>query len=273
MIVRVTLPSAPLRPFVENLWYHEGVVCAHPMERLVPDGGIELIVDLTPTPKKIFGNDDRRRITTVKGAWISGQHSGHIIFESANQSRMIGARFRPGGAWPFLGLPVAEVNDAVVEMDCLWGTGMSSLRDRLLEAPDVDARFEVLDAALRARAGGRLDQDRAVAFAVRRVMRNPGEVAVRRLADDLGFSQKRLVSRFRDCVGLKPKALARVFRFQHVLHRSIGDPARSWTQLAHEAGYYDQAHLVHEFQTLSGLTPTRYASERGGDVNFLPVWE
>ena len=273
MIFRVQPPSPPLRPFVENLWYHEGVVCPYPMERLVPDGGIELIVDLTPTPKKIFGNDDRRSVATVNRAWIAGQRSGHIIFESAQHSRMIGARFRPGGAWPFLRLPVSEINNAVVELDDVWRGVTSSLRDRLCESATIDARFAILDQALTARAAGRLEPDGAVAAAVHRVMRRPGEIAVRGLAADLGWSQKRLVDRFKTCVGLRPKELARVFRFQQVLHRAMGAPALSWTELAHDAGYFDQAHFIHEFQTLSGLTPTRYAAERGNEPNFLPVWE
>jgi AraC-like DNA-binding protein len=274
MIFRVAQPSAPLRPFIENFWYHEGIVCAYPMERLVPDGGIELIVDLTPTPKKIFDNTNRARATSVRRAWIAGQRSGHLIFESAQGSKMIGARFRPGGAWPFVGMPVAELNEAVVEMDVVWGAAaMASLRDRLLESATVDGRFAVLEQALLARARGQLQQDPGVAAAVRSIVRRPGTLAIGRLAAHLGYTQKRLVDRFTTCVGLRPKAFARVVRFQHVLHRAAREPQRSWTDLAHDAGYYDQAHFVHDFQALSGLTPTRYAAERASEINFLPVWE
>jgi AraC-like DNA-binding protein len=274
MMVRVAPPSPPLRPFVENLWYHEGIVSPYPMERLVPDGGIELIVDLTPTPKTIFGTADRRRVTTVARAWISGQRSGPLIFEAAKGSRMIGARFRPGGAWPFLPMPVAEINDLVVEMGDVWGGGAAaSLRDRLLECGTVETRFAVLEETLIARAAGRLQLPRAVIGAVDATMRAPGALAVRSLARSLGVSQTRLVAQFKAHVGLRPKAFARVCRFQQAVRLAARDPRRSWTELAHDAGYYDQAHFVHEFQALSGLTPTRWAAERGEYLNFLPVWE
>lgn len=79
---------------------------------------------------------------------------------------MIGARFRPGGAYAILSRPVSELNDQVVELELLFGSSVHELRERLLAAPSVDRRFAVLDAALVRRACNRMDLDPALARAL-----------------------------------------------------------------------------------------------------------
>jgi AraC-like DNA-binding protein len=257
-----------MSPFVENFWYHQGVHATHLFERLLPDGAIELIVDLTDAPKTW---SDTSGVRTVRRSWISGQHSRHIVIESAKKSCMIGARFRPGGAYPFLEGPVSELNDDVVEMECVWGAAAVELRDALLDADSIEKRFEVFERALVRRAGGRLRTHPALAWTLDRLSRVPGEIEIRHLADEVGMTQKRLVRIFEEKVGLKPKTLARVLRFQNVLHRVERESRISWSFIAGEAGYYDQAHFIREFEALSGLRPSQYLEEKGEYLNFVPL--
>lgn len=271
MIYRTRPPAAPLRPFVESLWYHQGVTTEHALERLLPDGAIELMFDLTETPKQWLESSDGGRAHSVRNCWISGQHGRHIVIESAKQSCMLGARFRPGGAYPFLGLPAAEINDTVVEMELLWGPGIRELRQRLLEATTVEERFALLEQALLVRAGGQLEPDPYLGRALARLAARPGEIQIRSLAEDLGVSQKRLVRTFADKVGLRPKTYARVVRFQTVLRKLESEARVSWSFIAHDAGYYDQAHFIRDFETLSGLRPSRYLVEKGEFLNFVPL--
>ncbi len=271
MLYRLQQPSPPLRPFIENLWYHEGVTTDHALDRLLPDGAIELIFDLTDTPKIWYDSETPRRIRTVRESWLSGQHRRSIVIESAKNSCMIGARFRPGGLHPFLGMPVAEVNDSVEETALLWGSGIRELRERLLAATSVDERFLVLDGALAERGRGRLDPDATLAYVLHRLVATPGETVIRSLAEDVGLTQKRLVRTFEEKVGLKPKTLSRVLRFQTVLKRLERTSRVSWSFLAQEAGYYDQAHFIRDFESFSGLSPSRYLVDRGEFLNFVPL--
>jgi hypothetical protein len=143
MIFRVKPPSPPLRAHVEYFWCHEGFVSDYVMERLMPDGGVELILDLRDGPKAWQELDGERPTHSVRRSWISGQHIRPIAIEAAQDSCMIGARFRPGGAHAVLALPLSELNDAVVEMDLLWGETIHELRERLLAATSVDMRFAI----------------------------------------------------------------------------------------------------------------------------------
>jgi AraC-like DNA-binding protein len=241
------------------------------MERLLPDGAIELIFDLTDTPKTWYDSETPQRIRTVRESWLSGQHRRSIVIESAKNSRMIGARFRPGGLHPFLGMPVAELNDSVEETALLWGSGAGELRERLLAATSVDERFAVLDRALAERGRGKLEPDAPLAYVLERLMTIPGETSIRSLAEDVGLTQKRLVRTFEEKVGLKPKTLSRVLRFQTVVRKLEREARVSWSFVAHEAGYYDQAHFIRDFESLSGLSPSRYLVERGEFLNFVPL--
>jgi methylphosphotriester-DNA--protein-cysteine methyltransferase len=108
-------------------------------------------------------------------------------------------------------------------------------------------------------------------YVLRRLVKAPGETAIRSLADDVGITQKRLVRTFEEKVGLKPKTLSRVFRFQTVLKKIERESRVSWSFVAQEAGYYDQAHFIRDFESLSGMSPSRYLVDRGEFLNFVPL--
>ena len=99
----------------------------------------------------------------------------------------------------------------------------------------------------------------------------PGETWIRSLAEEVGLTQKRLVRVFEKKVGLKPKTLSRVLRFQTVLKKIERESRVAWSFVAQEAGYYDQAHFIRDFESLSGLKPSQYLVDRGEFLNFVPV--
>lgn len=184
---------------------------------------------------------------------------------------MIGVHFKPGGLVPFLEMPASELTGQVIELDDLWGSDAADLRHRLLEATGAIARFRVLEEFLLRRAVRPLTHYPAVAHALSELRQASSAIRVRRVADSLGFSHKHFIELFRDAVGLTPKRFCRVRRFQQTLteiHRGRGV---NWAEVALDAGYYDQAHFVHDFKAFSGLRPSEYLTRRNGEVNFVPA--
>jgi AraC-like DNA-binding protein len=118
-------------------------------------------------------------------------------------------------------------------------------------------------------------------YAVDEIARCGGALSIKGLSDALGISQKHLIAQLRQTVGVSPKVLARIYRFQAVL--SAIDPARDvdWAAVAHSALYYDQAHFNHDFAAFTGLRPTDYVRlraqylgsslTRGEGVHFVPL--
>ena len=145
-----------------------------------------------------------------------------------------------------------ELTDRHVDLDALWGRRARELRERLCAATTTDQRFAILEAEL----ASRLDERHvhpAVTYALDALARP--QVRVGDIAKCAGLSQRRLIELFTAAVGMTPKRFGRILRFQRAtaLARSA---ALDWTRVAHECGYYDQAHLIRDFRELADVTPS-----------------
>jgi AraC-like DNA-binding protein len=132
----------------------------------------------------------------------------------------------------------------------------------LQAAPTWDARFAALDAALAARLPDAHNPSPEVAWAWRQLTISGGRVPIATLAEELRWSPKRLIARFREQVGLPPKQVARLLRFQRATNLFLATETPDWGALARQSGYYDQSHLIHEFQRFAGDTPHGLARRR-----------
>jgi AraC-like DNA-binding protein len=271
MLFRAYQPLPPLAYFVEGFWYYEGHTAGHPRDKLLPDGAMELIIDLTDVPKKLYHSERNNRYTTFRDCWISGMQQQFLIIGNEPNSSMMGVRFRTGGAFPFFGFPMSELSADVVALESLWKRDALWLREQILEQPQIDAKFAVLERFLLQRGRERLAPDAAVSFSLQRIAA-PGACTVRELADRTGLSQKGLIGRFEKFVGLTPKFTGRVLRFQRVLQTVGQDDCVEWTRVALDCGFYDQAHFNHDFREFSGITPGEYLHRRGPYPNWLPIY-
>ena len=151
-----------------------------------------------------------------------------------------------------------ELSGAVAALDDLWGRDAARLTERLRAARSWDDRFAIAGAELtrRHRRGRVVDPE--VAFCWRRMVAARGRVRVEPLAAEVGWSRKRLWSRFRCQIGLTPKRAAQLVRFDHAAHRlAAGDRAAA---VAADGGYADQSHLHREVAAFTGATPATVAA-------------
>lgn len=273
MIFEQHRPADPLGQFVEHLWFYEGYDPGHTREKVLPDGAIELIIDMEESPKRLYASEDSQKAMEFKGAWISGEHQEYIVIEASPESSMAGIRFRPGGAWPFFEFPISELTNHVVQLDLIWGREIGRLRELLLEAKSVDRKFKIMESFLLGLARGRLEPDLAIAFAVEQITRRPQHLVIGDLIEEVGYSHRYFLSRFKKQVGVTPKFLTRVFKFQHALKTLDGLPRGdiNWAALSFDWGYYDQAHFINDFRRFSGLRPTDYLKRWWEYPNFLPL--
>jgi AraC-like DNA-binding protein len=266
--IRPVLP--PLAPHVEHLWMARGQLPARWRNMILPDGAIELIVNLGD-PQNLCEPDNPARQTVFKKSWISGERTAPIVIDESGYVHLVAVRLRAGGAWPFLGIPLREFTGQVVELEAILGPEINELRERLGEAADDEARFDLVENWLAERIRDRTPPTRSVNQALRLIHEGADAVRIGRMADEIGISHKHLLREFDRCVGLTPKVLARLCSFQRVIH-SIGQkPEVDWSGTAAQCGYYDQAHLIREFRAFSGLTPGSYLGKRGPFLNYLEV--
>jgi AraC-like DNA-binding protein len=252
------VPAPPLSDFVELLWLFDGYAPGHARERLLPMGTVELVVNL------------REDQPDFRDPVLSGPRSEYSILETAHAARVIGVHFRPGGAFPFLGLPAGELHNQDVPLDVVWGSRAQELRERILAAPGAAAQLRVLERALLDSLSGR-SLHRAVTFALREFQTVPHVRSVTDVTEAVGLSQRRFIDRFRDEVGLTPKLFCRVRRFQEVVRRVHDRREVDWADVALACGYFDQAHFIHDFRAFSGLSPSAYFACKGDHRNHVPL--
>ncbi|PYJ23871.1 MAG: hypothetical protein DME99_01560 [Verrucomicrobia bacterium] len=237
---------------------------------ILPDGTMELIINLGD-PQKLCARDNPAKHTIFRHSWISGERTAPIVIDEIGYVHLVGVRLRAGGAWPFLGIPLHEFTDQVVELETIVGREIEDLREALGESRDDGSRFDLLESWLVQRARSRTQPTRSVSHALRVIHGGLDAVRIGKIADTIGISHKHLLREFDRCVGLTPKLFARLCAFQRVI-RSVGQKAEvDWAGTAATCGYHDQAHLIHEFRAFSGLTPARYLTKRGPFLNYLEV--
>jgi AraC-like DNA-binding protein len=248
-------PAPPLGDFVEQLWLFRGRTSPpNQRERLLPIGTMELVFDLG-APRD--------------NGLLVGVHSTFHLMDTSVESAVIGVHFKPGGAFPFLGMPSRELHGQCAPLDSLWGAEAELLREQLLSAPDDGSRFTILEQALLARLRGPLQHHRAVHFAM--VALRNGRAPIRPLAARIGISQTRLIQLFDAEVGLTPKMYSRVRRFQHVLRAIQPLQNVDWSEISLAGGYYDQSHLSNDFREFAGYSPGEYLLRRTPHLNHLPA--
>ncbi|HEU5157178.1 MAG TPA: helix-turn-helix domain-containing protein [Streptosporangiaceae bacterium] len=168
-------------------------------------------------------------------------------------------RLSPVVARAVLGVSPADLDGAIAALDDLWGRQASRIRERLNDASSWEERFALTDALLARRRQAGPPVDPEVAWAWHRILVGRGQVRVDMLAAEVGWSRKRLWSRFHSQIGLPPKRAAKLVRFDHAAHRLAAgvDAAR----VAAESGYADQSHLHRDVVAFTRATPATVAGE------------
>jgi AraC-like DNA-binding protein len=180
--------------------------------------------------------------------------------------------FRPGGAAPFLDVPVSELRNRTVSLDAVWGRAGATLRERLRAAPSPAATVRVLTEALHEQLAAEGPPD-VVTAAVERIRRANGQVSVQTLVEESGYSHRHFTDRFRRAVGLPPKRFSRIVRLQDVLRRIRASTAGNGARLAAACGYADQSHLIREMRRLTGITPEAYRRRAPAEPHHVPLTE
>lgn len=191
-------------------------------------------------------------------SFAAGLYAGPVVIDSFGACACVQVNFTPLGARRFFGMPLHELADRMVALDDLLGSAGTSLRDRLGEEPDWQRRFDIVEAFVATRLSEAPSAQPAVAWAYEALVRTGGDARIAAVAKKLDWSRKHLAQKFRSEIGLGPKAVARIMRFNRAQALARDSLQNGWADIAVASGYADQAHLVREFRELAGETPTAW---------------
>lgn len=232
---------------------------------------------------------------------LGGLHTAPALITHDGRQSGVQIALSPLAARTVLGIPAGELAEIDVAADDVMGRDIVDAHERLRAAEDWPARFAAVDDWLVAVAAKNSERAEAaipaeLTHAWRLLLHSGGTLPIADLAEELGWSARRLSGRFTAEFGLTPKAAARVIRFDRA-RRRLTDRARSgpvdvWpdadnrrgsqpgrgsrpgsgpgpgparglglADLAVDVGYYDQAHMDREFNALAGCPPVRWLAE------------
>jgi len=238
-------PGESLSPFVRNFWAAESTESRDTCrgQRVVPDGCIDLIFV-------------RRGLTETFNGFVVGTMTRPTVEDVVGGAQYLGVRFAPGGFTGLFGHPAHQFTDRTVALDDLSLSLMPG--ERFVESPGIEASFRMLEDGL-SRHLVRARSSPAVGKALDMISASQGAVTITQLAAAIDYSPRQLLRVFRESVGVGPKTYCRIVRFKDALRALRRRSQPDLLQIALDAGYYDQAHFIHEFNTFYGSSPAAAA--------------
>jgi AraC-like DNA-binding protein len=255
-------PDPRLAGYVHSYCAYDERTGSFARRRELPSDRVVAIVNLGE-PIRVLTDE----WTTQPDGFLAGLHDSFAVTETCGAQRGVQIDFSAVGAHLLFRVPMHELTSCVVTLEALLGRAGILLREALESAPSWEAKFAVLDDFFLVRLDDALSPVPTITRALGRLRATAGAIPVSTLVDELGCSRRYLVAGFREHVGITPKLLARILRFQ----RAVGLMERplSWAEISVACGYYDQAHLIRDFKQFAGSAPGEFARRRlpdGGGV-------
>jgi AraC-like DNA-binding protein len=252
-------PAPVLRPYVRSYWCFERptLLLGYHEEFMHPTGGFGIVfnfgdqlrLDAQPLSAPVF-LDGVNTMTRSMG------FTGHI--------ELMGIRFREGGAFPFLGIPLIAVQNQLNVLDALGDVSLRRLHTRLLEAGSVAARIGLVEGWLLQRLSMGATRSALIPVSLARLREETATLrrgsrrhSIPELAQDLAVSQRQLEYLYRSQVGMSPSQYFRLQRIE-TARLMLAQQKQPNTYLAAELGYSDQAHFIRDFSAVIGMTPYAY---------------
>jgi AraC-like DNA-binding protein len=265
------VPAPPLDRFIDDVYCLDGV--PHHRRMIVPPmPSAHLFVNLGG-PVRLWDSDPSVPPAVVTDGWFMGMWTRRFLLEYPARVRVVGVHFKPWGMSPFIDVPATELRDRWVPVDAVWRRSVDRIRNQVGDTASAAAALRVVEAELRSRLAGSPGLG-LVLHTGGRLAAAHGAVPIAALTDSAGVSSTHLAAQFKAHVGITPKRTARIYRFARLILSVDAVGPVDWSELAHTAGYFDQAHLAKEFKDFTGHTPTEFLALRRrypADQGFPPM--
>ena len=264
--------SAPYDQYVESIFHYKGFMPDHSIERVVPTGHIYVLFELDGMTRNTFDNESLEPNAEYTEAWVSGMHRHYISISAHPDSEMFVIQFKAFGAYPFLHRPVETLNGRVVQAEELFEDELTVLRTGLLQAPTSEEKFQLAEQWLQARYDSALNPPAELLGLIEKLNQAPAS-KYQEIIDGYPNTQKHLIEQFKKYVGLTPKHLQRIIRFNSILQRIHQQEKIQWSDVAYECGFSDQSHFIKEFRHFSGFNPAEFIEQQRHqeEPNFFPL--
>ncbi len=156
--------------------------------------------------------------------------------------------------------PIKELFNQSVPLKFIIKDTVNKLEDELSSAETFEKKIEIAENFLisRIRKNEKKYKYDRIRHAVNRINQAKGIIEINDLASETFLSRKQFERTFAEFIGTSPKQFLNIVRFQNAIFEKSKNAELSLTEVAHKCGYFDQAHMIKDFKTLSGITPKNY---------------
>lgn len=251
--LRLITPGPPLRPYVKSYWCleHRDSLPVYREEFMHPRGGFGIVFNFGDA---VFLNGQpRAEPVFLDGSTVVSRRMGLL-----GNIDLLGINFHEGGAYPFVGVSLAELRNEVHPLDVMDRALLLELYARLAGEAGPLARINRLEEWLLGRLLRGKPRDSLIPASLALLRAGRGVLTIPALTQQLAVSQRHLERLYQTQVGISPKQYSQLVRVETArlsLKRIHGS---SMTRLANDLGYSDQSHFIREFSAVVGMTPTAY---------------
>lgn len=248
----IIYPSPLLAPYIRYYWLLKVDTISEISETSIPVGCINLIFH---RGNRMFSETSNE---LQPQSFIGGLSTGFTELTSTGNIDMIVVVFQPFGARAFFSLPMSEFLNHCISVNDIGDLSLKDLEKLIQDNGDSFSCIQLIERHFINQLHSFDDYNyKRIVAAVHTINTQP-QIDITSLADSVCLSYKQFNRVFTEHVGARPKEFTRIIRFQRALYILQTNPAISLTQLAFECGYYDQPHLINEFKTFAGCTPTEF---------------
>lgn len=223
--------------------------------KILPDGTLSIIFNLG-SPIKIM--DTNKVHNDLDNNLIIGTHKKYYSLQKKQGNYMIGIKFKQGGAYHFFKFPLAQFSNKIASLNDILNGESVQLREILMAKKSSDDIKNILDRYLLMKIDQLNGAFDIVDFAINKVKVNGSPALIKNLCEAANISNKHLISLFNEKVGLSPKLVYRINKFLKVIELIHNKDVINWSEIAYQCHYYDQAHLINDFKSFSGISPKKY---------------
>lgn len=261
-------PGKPLSEFVRYMWYQEGYKPTGSVERVLPTGSSQIIINLGDNRFRHFG-PDLEKTTEYDKLILAGVHTKPVFLDSTTRTSTIGAVLKEGAIPALFGIPAVKFQNQVINLDDLSVDTVSDLKDELITSSQPQQKMLKVESCLCRLLDCSRSPDPAIRFAVARIKQMHGKINISELLETTGYTSRWFIELFRDATGTTPKRFAKLCRFQHALDHLRTKKSPNFAAVALQCGYYDQSHFIHDFRDIGGISPLHYHRNQGESKNHL----
>ncbi|MDP2687050.1 MAG: helix-turn-helix domain-containing protein [Aequorivita sp.] len=256
MEVNIYIPHPALQEYVLNI---------ATVNVVVPEGIQDVVTPYPPTPFQSLmfycnnaismGRIEDENFSKQPLTVLIGPQYSRVNIKVHRQLSAIRVDFLPGGMYRMLGIPMLELFDRGFDAYDFFGAEMKRINEQLQHISNLEEGKNIVEKFLLNQIKN-LKEITPFDFALRILMNNSGNMPIEKIASLSCLSLKQFERKCKERIGMNPKMYARILKFSKAYRMHESAPQLRWTEIAYEAEYYDQMHMIKDFKTFAGVNPS-----------------